>query len=134
MGVSANISHGSNVYTLSLVKWSIMRKVSAKIFKTSPFRFTPVYELAIYEKQNMDIEDKSSPTKQVGGSFLDLDNPCFVFHFADKKIATTRMNWAKELIESGGMRSLIENLRNFDPKREGIYSDLTDYFERRGLF
>ena len=134
MGVSVNISHGSDVYTLSLVKWRTIRKVLAKIFKASSFRFTPTYELAIYERQNMDIEDKSSATKQVGGSFLDLDNPCFVFHFADKEIAETRMNWAKELIESEGMRSFIENFRNFDPKREGIYSDYADYGERGGFF
>lgn len=119
MGIIAKISHESNEYTLSLVKWGFIRKVMAKIFKASPFMFIPSYELAIYERKE---------------SGLKYNNPCFVFHFSDKEMATSRMNWAKELIESGGMASLIEHLHNLDPKREGIYSDLTDYIEKGGLF
>ncbi len=117
--LSANISHGSKVYTISLIRWGIIRKVFAGIFTASPFIFIPSYELAIYERID---------------GVIKYNNPCFVFHFADRESATTRMNWAKELIESGGMESFVENLGNFDHKREGVYSDLTDYFERGGSF
>ncbi len=116
MGITANISYDSNDYTLSLVKWGFVRKVMAKLFKASPFMFIPSYELVIYERNEGAIK---------------YNNPCFVFHFADKEIAASRMNWAKELIESKGMESFIEHLRNFDPRREGIYSDLTDYIEKK---
>ena len=81
--------------------------------------FIPSYELAIYMRKDGVIE---------------YNNPYFVFHFADKEIAETRMNWAKELIETEGMKSFIINLRNFDLKREGIYSGFTEYIERCGIF
>lgn len=119
MGVSFNICNESKEYTLSLVKWGIFRKLLAKIFNASPFIFIPSYELAIYEKKEGKIK---------------YNNPCFVFHYINKEIATSRMNWAKELLIKGGMESLVNNLKKFDPEKEVIYSDLTDYIERGGLY
>ena len=109
-GRTATISHDSKVYTLSLVKWGFFRKRTAKITKASPFMFIPSYDLAIYDGK-------------AGG--INYNNPCFLFHFDDRKMAVSRMKWAEEKIESEGMLSFRNNLSEatFDPKREGIYID-----------
>jgi hypothetical protein len=117
MGLSFRVAHGSAGYIFSLIKWGIFRRAMSRLFRASPFRFIPSYELAIYDQRDAAVKN--------------YQNPCFVFHFVDKETAISRMNWAKELIESGGMRSLIKNLGGFDPNKEGIYSDFADGFERK---
>jgi len=116
MGISLNILSGDENYVFSLVKWGIIRKLLSKVFKANPFQFIPFYELAIYEK----IEGK-----------INLNHPFFAFHFADKDTAISRMNWMKTLFEEGrsGILKLIDEIPDFDPKREAMYSGPSDYFD-----
>ena len=109
-GMTATISHDSKVYTLSLVRWGILRKIMAKIYKANPFMFMPSYDLAIYEEHE-------------GG--INYNNPCFHFLFGDRKTAISKMKWIEEKIESEGMLSFRNNLSEvtFDPKKEGIFID-----------
>jgi len=115
MGISFNIVSDDETYVFSLVKWGNIRKFLSKIFKANPFQFTPAYELAIYKKTQGKIT---------------LSNPYFCFHFADKDTAISRMNWIKILVEQGrsGIEKLIEEIPNFDPEQEAMYSGPSDYF------
>ena len=116
MGISFNISSNDETYVFSLVKWGIIRKLLVKIFKANPFQFTPSYELAIYKKTAGKIA---------------LSHPYFAFYFANKDIAISKMNWMKTLFGEGksGIEKLIEELPNFDPKREALYLGPSDYFD-----
>lgn len=116
MGISLNISSNDETYVFSLVKWGTIRKLLSKVFKANPFQFTPSYELSIYKK----TEGK-----------IPLSHPYFAFHFADKDTAISRMNWMKILFEEGrsGIEKLIEELPNFDPKREAMYLGPSDYLD-----
>ena len=108
--------YGPKQYKLSLIKWGIVRRMLLKIFGKSPYQFTPAYELAIYEEKDGEIG---------------LRDPCFVFHYANKDLAVSRMKWMEKLLrKEGGMRELILSLRNLDAKQEAIFSDYGDYFEK----
>lgn len=115
MGISLNISSNDETYVFSLVRWGFIRKLLSRIFKASPFQFTPSYELAIYKKNE---------------STIPLNHPYFSFHFSDTDTAISRMNWMKTLFEEGvsGIEKLIEEISNFDPKREALYLGPSDYF------
>jgi len=116
MGISLNISSNDETYVFSLVRWGFIRKLLSRIFKVSPFQFTPSYELAIYKKNE--------------GKIL-LSHSYFAFHFLDTEISISRMNWMKTLFEEGrsGVEKLIEEIPNFDPKREALYLGPSDYFD-----
>jgi len=113
-----DVSYELKHYSISLVKWGFFRKILAKLFRASPFQFIPSYEIAIYDNRQGKV---------------DLINPLFVFHFAKKETFKQRTEWAKEKISSGGIKSLIEDSRHFNPKEEGIYYDLVDRYQREGF-
>lgn len=115
---TTNISYGSEAYVLSLVKWGIVRKILSKALRASKYQFTPSYELAVYETI---------------GNRMELNNPCFVFHYANKDIALSRMNWIKRLLEEGGMKKLILNCKDFNYSQEGIFIDYAEYVEKKLL-
>lgn len=116
MGISFSISSDDTTYVFSLVKWGIIRKILSKIFRASPFQFTPSYELAVYKKEDGKIH---------------LSHPYFAFHFSNKDIALSRMKWIKTLSEEGmrGIEKLIINLTSFDPKQEGVYIGPSEYVD-----
>ena len=116
MEICLNISSADKAYVFSLVKWGVIRKFLSRFFKANPFQFIPSYELAIYEK----IDGK-----------VYLNHPFFTFHFADKDIAVSKMNWMKILFEEGrsGILKLVNELPNFDPTREAMYLGPDDYFD-----
>jgi len=144
---TVTVSYESKTYVLSLIKWSLLRKILSKIFRANPHRFTPSYELAIYEIPSFMSNPQSrfswwsrfwyTLRYYLGKEIdyltlfgLDLNDPYFVFHFANKNIAFKRLKWIAELIKEGGARNIITNLKGLDYSKEGIYSDFADYVER----
>jgi hypothetical protein len=117
MRISLKIISDDDIYIFSLVKWGFIRKLLYKFFKEVPYRFIPCYELAIFKK---------------GKNKITVRHPYFVFHFADKETAMSRMNWIKRLFEEGrsGILKLIDEIPNFDPKQEAMYLGPSNYFER----
>jgi hypothetical protein len=115
--ISLKIISDGETYIFSLVKWGFIRRLLYRLFKEIPYRFTPCYELAIFKK---------------GGNKISVRRPYFVFHFADKEAAMSRMNWMKTLFEESrsGILKLIEEVVNFDGKREGMYLGPGDYLRR----
>ncbi len=109
------ISYESKTYTLSLIKWGVLRRLLAKVFNASDYIFSPSWELAIYDKE--DIYSRQ------------YDNPLFVFHFKEKIHAVRKLNLAKELINEGGIDAFIDGL-SINAEEEGIFCDMTNYFER----
>lgn len=107
MGVCFRVISDDRVFLFSLVKWGMIRKFLCKIFKDNCYKFTPSYELAIYEKT---------------GDKILLGHLYFAFHFANKEVANKRMEMFKELFEEGmqGIVKVCELVCTFDSEIEGM--------------
>ena len=114
MGVCFRVVSDNRVFLFSLIKWGIIRKFLSKIFKANPYKFTPSYELAIYDKTEGKVY---------------FGHPYFCFHFANKEIANMRMEMIKKLFEGGiqGILKVCELIPTFDPENEGMYEGPSEF-------
>jgi hypothetical protein len=114
MGVCFRVVSDDRMFLFSLVKWGVIRKFLSKIFKANPYKFTPSYELAIYDKTEGKVH---------------FGHPYFYFHFANKEIANMRMEMIKELFEEGiqGIVKVCELVPTFDSEKEGMYEGPSEF-------
>jgi hypothetical protein len=109
MGKVAIVTFENSQITLSMVKWSVLRKALlflgrklGAISRFSPTVFVPSYECAVYDGGPRSVFHKL---------------PCFTFYFADRRLAQTKFEELKGALQNCGLydgltKYLRENIGN----------------------
>jgi hypothetical protein len=117
MGKLATVTHEGSEITLSMVKWGVLRRTMLSFTRPNiarlgvgwPTSFIPQYEIAIY-----------------GGSpkVVFSKQPTFIFYYPDKETALEKWDELVAIIKQGGLYGTGEFIRDGDPKKQGVLTNL----------
>jgi hypothetical protein len=121
MGELATVAYEGSEITLSMVKWGVLRRTLLSWMpsdNTRPCRFIPQYEIAVYDGSPKVVFSKQ---------------PTLVFYYPDKETAFEKWDELLAIVKQGGLYGAGEFIRDGDPRKQGVLTNLPSFQEVFGL-